>query len=57
MACSGTRVMTLKKAWDKTILPKPFSRVMVDFDEPVFIPKDLSDADFEKIRLDLENRL
>ena len=57
MACSGTRVMTLKKAWDKTILPKPFSRVMVDFDEPVFIPKDMSDADFEKIRLDLENRL
>jgi lysophospholipid acyltransferase (LPLAT)-like uncharacterized protein len=57
MACSGNRVITLKRAWDKTILPKPFSRVMVDFDEPVFIPNDVTDEAFEKIRQDLEVKL
>jgi len=57
MACSGNRVFTIKKAWDETILPKPFSRVIVDFDEPVFIPKDVTDEEFEKIRLDLETTL
>ena len=57
MACSGNRVITLEKAWDKTILPKPFSRMVVDFDEPVFIPNDITDGEFEKIRHDLEIRL
>lgn len=57
MTCSGNRVFTLKKAWDKTILPKPFSRVIVDFAEPVFIPKDVTDTEFEKIRRDLETTL
>jgi len=57
MACSGNRVITLKKTWDKTILPKPFSRVVVDFDEPVFIPKDVTDEEFERIRQDLEIKL
>lgn len=57
MACSGNRVFTLKRAWDRTILPKPFSRVMVDFDDPVFIPKDVTADDFERIRQDLERKL
>jgi lysophospholipid acyltransferase (LPLAT)-like uncharacterized protein len=57
MACSGYRVLTLTRAWDKTILPKPFSRVIVDFDEPVFIPKDVTDEEFERIRFDLEKKL
>lgn len=57
MTCSGNRVFTLKKAWDKTILPKPFSRMVVDFDEPVFIPKDVTDEEFEKIRQHLEETL
>lgn len=57
MACSGNRVITLERAWDKTILPKPFSRIVVDFDEPVFIPADVSDEEFEGLRLDLEIKL
>jgi hypothetical protein len=57
MTCCGNRVFTLRKAWDKTILPKPFSRVIVDFAEPVFIPKDVTDAEFEKIRQNLETTL
>jgi lysophospholipid acyltransferase (LPLAT)-like uncharacterized protein len=57
MACSGNRVITLNKAWDKTILPKPFSQVVVDFGEPVLIPKEVTDEEFEEIRLDLEIKL
>lgn len=57
MTCSGNRVITLKRAWDKTILPKPFSQVVVDFDEPVLIPKDVTDEEFEAIRQDLEIKL
>lgn len=57
MACSGTRVITFKNAWDKTILPKPFSKMVVDFDDPVFIPKDVTDEEFETIRCELEAKL
>ena len=57
MACCGNRVITFPKAWDKTILPKPFSKMVVDFDEPVFIPKDVTDEEFENIRCDLEAKL
>jgi hypothetical protein len=57
MTCSGNRVLTLHKAWDKTILPKPFSKVVVDFGEPVCIPKDVTDEEFENIRQDLEVKL
>ena len=57
MACSGTRVMTFSRAWDRTIIPKPFSKMVIDFDEPVFIPGDIDDPAFEELRADLEGRL
>lgn len=57
MACSGNRVITFPKAWDKTIIPKPFSKVVIDFEEPVFIPGEVSEEEFEATRSDLEDRL
>jgi lysophospholipid acyltransferase (LPLAT)-like uncharacterized protein len=57
MACCGTRLITFPRAWDKTILPKPFSKIVVDFGEPVIIPKDTTDEEFERIRCDLEVKL
>lgn len=57
MACSGTRVMTFKRAWDKTIIPKPFSKVVIDFGEPVKIPEDATDEQFARICRDLEAEL
>ncbi|MGM0788335.1 MAG: lysophospholipid acyltransferase family protein [Thermodesulfobacteriota bacterium] len=57
MACSGTRVITFSKAWDKTIIPKPFSRVVIDFGEPVRIPEDASEQEFDSICADLEDEL
>jgi len=57
MTCSGTRVITFPRAWDKTILPKPFSKMVVDFAEPVFIPKDATDEEFLGICKKIEAEL
>jgi len=50
MACSGTRVLTFPKAWDRTIVPKPFSKIVMDFGEPFRVPPDISPADLDKLR-------
>jgi hypothetical protein len=55
MACSGTRVITFSKAWDKTIIPKPFSKVVIDFGQPVKIPRTATDEEFASICADLED--
>lgn len=57
VACSGTRVITFSRAWDKTIIPKPFSRVVIDFGEPVKIPEDASEVEFSRICADIEAQL
>ncbi len=57
MACSGTRVITFTKAWDKTILPKPFSKMILTFGTPVKIPPDISEEDLETVRADIEKEL
>lgn len=57
MACSGTRVWTFSKAWDKTILPKPFSKMVVGFGNPCKIPADLESEKLEARCLELENEL
>ena len=54
VACSGTRVITFPKAWDKTIIPKPFSKIVAIFGNPVKIPADISDEDMEALRVKLE---
>ncbi len=50
MACSGTSVITFPKAWDRTIIPKPFSKIIMDFGTPVFIPPTISGDDLENLR-------
>jgi lysophospholipid acyltransferase (LPLAT)-like uncharacterized protein len=57
MACSGTRVITFSKSWDNTILPKPFSKVVVGFDTPRKISQTLTDEELETTCLQLENDL
>ena len=57
MACSGSRVITFHKAWDKTILPKPFSTMFLTFGTPVKIPKDISKEALEQLRAEKENEL
>jgi len=57
MACSGDRMITFPRAWDKTILPKPFSHITIAFGDPVAVPADLSSSELETIRQNLEDRL
>ena len=54
---SGNRLITFPKAWDKTIIPKPFSRITIIFGEPVPIPAALSSSELEAICEKLEDRL
>lgn len=51
---SGTRLVTFLKAWDKTILPKPFSKVLVDFAPPIEIAFKMSDDEIEVKRQEVE---
>ncbi len=44
-------------SWDKFIIPKLFSRVIIRFGKPIHVSDDLSEAEFEQKRLMLEHRL
>ena len=46
-AWSCSRAWTLRKAWDKTILPKPFSTIFVDLGDPIQVPSDLTASQVE----------
>jgi len=43
--------------WDKFRIPKPFSKVKVTLNEPMVVPAELSEEEFEQVRLDLEKRM
>lgn len=45
------------RSWDRFQIPLPFSRVVMKFSDPIFVPRDLSDPDREKYRTELEVRL
>jgi len=43
------------KSWDRFMLPKPFSRVIIRFSDEMCIPRKLSPSDFEEKRAQIEN--
>lgn len=45
------------KSWDRFQIPVPFSTCFFDFGEPLSVPRDLSEAEREAIRVELERRL
>jgi len=45
------------RSWDRFLIPKPFSRILIRWDDPIFIPTTITPESFEAVRLDLENRL
>ncbi len=45
------------KTWDRFVVPKPFSRVRVIFDDALVVPPDLPDDRFEAERLRIESIL
>jgi len=54
---SAYPAITLKKTWDKTMIPLPFSRVVVMYRRPWHIPKDLDSEQLEVLREDVEETL
>ncbi len=45
-------------SWDRSIIPKPFSKLIMIFDrEPIYIPKDVSYEQIEEYRLQLDQRM
>lgn len=40
----------LIKSWDRYMIPKPFSRGVMVFGEPIFVPSDATDDQVESLR-------
>ncbi|MCU0597631.1 MAG: lysophospholipid acyltransferase family protein [Desulfobacterales bacterium] len=45
------------KSWDRFMIPKFFSRVIIRFGEPIIIPQDINDDEFEIKRQRIETKL
>ena len=56
MVWSAERYFTIR-SWDRTVIPKPFSRIDYFYGEPLFVPADLKSDGIEEYRLLLEQRL
>jgi lysophospholipid acyltransferase (LPLAT)-like uncharacterized protein len=44
-------------SWDRFMVPKPFSRVIIRFSDEIRIPRELQRSDFEEKRSSIENTL
>ena len=47
----------ITRSWDRFLIPKPFSRILIRWEDPIFVPEDMDSATFEAIRLDLESKM
>lgn len=45
------------KSWDRTLIPKPFSRIFVRWGTPFYVPERLDDASFENTRKEIEQHM
>jgi len=44
-------------SWDRFMIPKPFSRVLIRAGDFIFVPKDLDEKTFEEVRRDVERKM
>lgn len=54
---SANRVWMFERAWDKMIIPKPFSRIIIHASEPYLIPREAKDEEFDKYVKKMERTL
>ncbi len=45
------------KSWDGFIIPKPFTRAVIIVGEPIFVSQDISEAEIEQKKNELEQKL
>jgi len=56
MAWGASRYIAFN-SWDKTVVPLPFCRLHVCYEEPLSVPRGIGGEEIEQYRLELENRL
>ena len=44
-------------SWDRCLVPKPFSKIVIRWDRPTAIPKEMDEQVFEEIRLGVEKQM
>ncbi|MCW7465699.1 DUF374 domain-containing protein [Leptospira levettii] len=52
-----SRQWILEKAWDKHRVPKPFTTFVVSYGEPIYVPRELNEVEFENMRLKVEEAM
>lgn len=52
-----SRQWILERAWDKHRVPKPFTTFVVSYGEPISVPRNLNEEEFEQIRLKVEDAM
>ncbi|MEK7729015.1 MAG: lysophospholipid acyltransferase family protein [candidate division KSB1 bacterium] len=45
------------KSWDQFIIPKPFSKTIALYGEPIYLPAETDDLEFEAKRQEVEQRM
>jgi len=45
------------RSWDHFLIPKPFSRVLIRFGEPIDVPEQMDLESFEALRLEVEKKM
>lgn len=45
------------KSWDRFLIPKPFSRLLIHWDDPIMVPAIMSGEKFEETRLEVEDKM
>jgi len=53
---SVSRALVLK-SWDRCIVPMPFSKIVIRWDEQIAVPRDIDEQTFEEFRMKLEKRM
>jgi len=53
----SARPRFLAKSWDRYMIPAPFAKCLLNFGEPVLLPKDATDEEIEQIRLQFESEI
>ncbi|MGN7611959.1 lysophospholipid acyltransferase family protein [Magnetococcales bacterium HHB-1] len=56
LTAAPTRMWRLK-SWDRFIIPKPFSRVIILCGQPIAVPKDANETMMEQLRQQLQQEL
>lgn len=44
-------------SWDRFLVPKPFSRIVLEWGDPIFVPQEMEPDAFENFRLDVERKM